>query len=124
MVPDVAYQAVNNGYQGGTAGSVVIIRYESTQWATSSTYQRSISEHHEMCAREREAERRFRAALAHMKAIAAFPAFLDVAAEPHDPAMHAVAPEPRIPTARRAGCRARARRPMLSRPGARRHRVH
>ena len=53
-----------------------------------------------------------------LKAIAAFPAFLDVAAEPVD--VSQPEPEPRIPTARRSGCRSRGRRPLWSRPGVRR----
>ncbi len=46
------------------------------------------------------------------------PLDLDVVALPVD--VSDPEPEPRIPTARRAGCRSRGRRPMRSRPGARR----
>lgn len=52
------------------------------------------------------------------KAIAAFPVIVELAAEP--PAIEQPEPEPRVPTARRAGCRARGRRPVRSRPGVRR----
>lgn len=98
--------AFHRNLGASTANAIVVIRVNDG-WDYTTQY---LSGHDRAYIAERERHR--------LKAIAAFPVYLDAAAEPVDVSERD--PEPRIPTARRSGCRARGRRPLRARPGRRR----